>query len=592
MGIWAFEAGELQQRLGFASTHDRNLVLNAVDEVSTKGNGRTALRDAVVTVAEQARACSVEGQRVVVVISDGYDEVSEIAPDAAVARVQGEGVQVFAIGLGPFSLGDTAQASQFMRDLSTGTGGDFHWHRPARTEAAEELDEFLNGAIQSGQQYILTHWTKLWSGSPVRRVDVELGGNLLWDERAVPVGPIPPSIQFRSPAESLYHGAVLVEVEPHHNQREIERVDYYLDESDEPFYTAWQPPYYSYEWDTQLICNPAGGETHYLKAIVTDNLGYSGDVIVTIGIQCPPPTPTPYAPPPITDTVMMIITTEPSRATPMPTPEPQIWPPDTATTISIAALGVALAAMILLIILLRRGTITKVAAEVRRRTKVLQQRTAIRRGGGAAIPDNLATLTVESEPMKGRSFFVNDPDIFLGREADRADVAIEWDDYLSGRHARLRQVGDQFFLWDLDSTNGTWVGGRRLVASLSEGADTAEAMQLNDGDLIRFGPDLILRFHMGTPKDTQRPPAIQPEAAQQTDSARDVGISTPTPAPTAPGTDQEEMPTAILDGRDQADVSPDDSASRNDPSVHQKGADAEPVDADDNTAVFRPRDKN
>jgi len=51
--------------------------------------------------------------------------------------------------------------------------------------------------------------------------------------------------------------------------------------------------------------------------------------------------------------------------------------------------------------------------------------------------------------------------ILIGRGADAA-IRLD-DDYVSTRHARIAASGDQWFVEDLGSTNGTYVGTVRIT---------------------------------------------------------------------------------------------------------------------------------
>ncbi|WP_395690380.1 FHA domain-containing protein [Nocardioides sp.] len=51
--------------------------------------------------------------------------------------------------------------------------------------------------------------------------------------------------------------------------------------------------------------------------------------------------------------------------------------------------------------------------------------------------------------------------ILIGRGADAA-IRLD-DDYVSTRHARIASSGDQWFVEDLGSTNGTYVGAARIT---------------------------------------------------------------------------------------------------------------------------------
>ncbi|MGL5826563.1 MAG: FHA domain-containing protein FhaB/FipA [Nocardioides sp.] len=50
--------------------------------------------------------------------------------------------------------------------------------------------------------------------------------------------------------------------------------------------------------------------------------------------------------------------------------------------------------------------------------------------------------------------------ILIGRGSDAA-IQLD-DDYVSTRHARIAAAGDQWFVEDLGSTNGTYLGGSRI----------------------------------------------------------------------------------------------------------------------------------
>jgi hypothetical protein len=72
--------------------------------------------------------------------------------------------------------------------------------------------------------------------------------------------------------------------------------------------------------------------------------------------------------------------------------------------------------------------------------------------------------------------------ITLGRDAGNSIVLA--DASVSGRHAVLRQVGEQWTLRDLGSTNGTFVESRQL---------NSEAFPLRGGERIALGA-VVFRF--------------------------------------------------------------------------------------------------
>ncbi len=53
----------------------------------------------------------------------------------------------------------------------------------------------------------------------------------------------------------------------------------------------------------------------------------------------------------------------------------------------------------------------------------------------------------------------------IGR-AHSADIRLRESQYLSGRHAELALRDGRWRVRDLGSTNGTWIGGRRISSAL------------------------------------------------------------------------------------------------------------------------------
>ncbi|MHA7270988.1 FHA domain-containing protein FhaB/FipA [Arthrobacter sp. HLT1-20] len=73
-------------------------------------------------------------------------------------------------------------------------------------------------------------------------------------------------------------------------------------------------------------------------------------------------------------------------------------------------------------------------------------------------------LVVTEGPLAGTTLELDGTPILLGR-AQEATLVLE-DDYASGRHARLFPQGTRWFIEDLGSTNGTYLGGTALTRAL------------------------------------------------------------------------------------------------------------------------------
>ena len=80
---------------------------------------------------------------------------------------------------------------------------------------------------------------------------------------------------------------------------------------------------------------------------------------------------------------------------------------------------------------------------------------------------------------KGESASLEDAPLLIGRGNDAA-IRLD-DDYASTRHARIASSGDQWYVEDLGSTNGTYVGSSRITQ--------ATALQL--GTQVRIGKTIL-----------------------------------------------------------------------------------------------------
>ena len=62
---------------------------------------------------------------------------------------------------------------------------------------------------------------------------------------------------------------------------------------------------------------------------------------------------------------------------------------------------------------------------------------------------------------EGETVSLDEAPILIGRGSDAA-IRLD-DDYVSTRHARIASSGDQWFVEDLGSTNGTYIGSARIT---------------------------------------------------------------------------------------------------------------------------------
>ncbi|CAH0212332.1 MULTISPECIES: FHA domain-containing protein [unclassified Microbacterium] len=82
------------------------------------------------------------------------------------------------------------------------------------------------------------------------------------------------------------------------------------------------------------------------------------------------------------------------------------------------------------------------------------------RDGSAATTSSVAKLVITSGPKAGLELPLGTEAMTIGRSSESGLVIR--DDYTSSHHARLLLRGDTWAIQDLDSTNGTFLGGKRL----------------------------------------------------------------------------------------------------------------------------------
>ncbi len=82
--------------------------------------------------------------------------------------------------------------------------------------------------------------------------------------------------------------------------------------------------------------------------------------------------------------------------------------------------------------------------------------------GGKATTSTVSRIVITSGPKAGLELPLGTEPLTIGRSSESGLVIR--DDYTSSHHARLVLWGEQWMLQDLDSTNGTWLGGNRVSA--------------------------------------------------------------------------------------------------------------------------------
>src|SRR6266513_4924931 len=119
-------------------------------------------------------------------------------------------------------------------------------------------------------------------------------------------------------------------------------------------------------------------------------------------------------------------------------------------------------------------------------------------------------LTIKSGPGAGRTVEVEGTEFTIGREAG-VDLVLT-DGKASRRHAALRVLPDgRATLYDLGSSNGTFVDGRRIQSTLLQGGE-----QIQIGDTVLEAAGAQRTAESPQPVAAAAPPVQQPVPAQPT----------------------------------------------------------------------------
>jgi pSer/pThr/pTyr-binding forkhead associated (FHA) protein len=98
--------------------------------------------------------------------------------------------------------------------------------------------------------------------------------------------------------------------------------------------------------------------------------------------------------------------------------------------------------------------------------------------GASTVAGMEGELSIEAGPDAGRRHRAGERATRLGRSPDN-DVILR-DPATSGHHARLERRGEQFWVVDLGSTNGTFVNGESI-----------QEKQLSHGDRLTIGQNSV-----------------------------------------------------------------------------------------------------
>src|SRR5689334_2818568 len=133
-------------------------------------------------------------------------------------------------------------------------------------------------------------------------------------------------------------------------------------------------------------------------------------------------------------------------------------------------------------------------------------------------------LTIQSGPGAGRTVNVEGTEFTIGREAG-VDLVLS-DGKASRRHAAMRVLPDgRATLYDLGSSNGTFVNGQRIQSTLLQGG---EQIQIGDTVMVADGAAAAAAAQPAAP------PAPQPVPVQPMPPTEPLTPATPPPVQPQP----------------------------------------------------------
>ena len=120
-------------------------------------------------------------------------------------------------------------------------------------------------------------------------------------------------------------------------------------------------------------------------------------------------------------------------------------------------------------------------------------------------------LTLRSGPDAGKKFDLEKNEIIIGRDL-KSDVIID-NSEISRKHAKMYLSAGDYFIEDLESTNGTSVKGRVI----------SKSVKLQKGDLIKLGENVILEYQKEIIDETPSSGANDESADKISTSEEEVG---------------------------------------------------------------------
>jgi VWFA-related protein len=129
-------------------TDDRKTVAEAITAIHPAGG--TGILDSLIEISKHLSG--IDGRRVIVLVTDGYDEHSESTFDEALQAVKVAGATVYVVGIGGVA-GISLKGERLLRQLAGATGGQTFF--PTREEELAAVHDRL--ATDAQNRYLITY---------------------------------------------------------------------------------------------------------------------------------------------------------------------------------------------------------------------------------------------------------------------------------------------------------------------------------------------------------------------------------------------------------------------------------------------------
>ena len=129
-------------------TKDRDTISGAIQAI--RSSGGTAILDCLTAAVTQLGA--VSGRNIIVLITDGYDENSQVSFDEALEAIKASKITVYVIAVGGVA-GISLRGEDVLREIATQTGGQAFF--PAREFQLSDVHGLIASDVQ--QRYVLTY---------------------------------------------------------------------------------------------------------------------------------------------------------------------------------------------------------------------------------------------------------------------------------------------------------------------------------------------------------------------------------------------------------------------------------------------------